>query len=198
VRLLVKRVIDVVLAAAALVLLLPIMFVVAVMIRFTSPGPAIFRQERCGLNGRRFVFYKFRSMCDGAEGMKAALQHLNAKDTAFKIPNDPRLTAVGRYIRKFSIDEWPQLWNVIRGDMALVGPRPAVPGEVENYKRWQRRRLRMRPGLTCLWAISGRDNLDFDTWMKLDMQYIDNWSLALDWKIILRTIPKVLLGRGAH
>lgn len=198
VRLLVKRVIDVVLAAAALVLLFPIMFVVAVMIRFTSPGPAIFRQERCGLNGRRFVFYKFRSMCDGAEGMKAALQHMNAKDTAFKIPNDPRLTAVGRYIRKFSIDEWPQLWNVIRGDMALVGPRPAVPGEVENYKRWQRRRLRMRPGLTCLWAISGRDNLDFDTWMKLDMQYIDNWSLALDWKIILRTIPQVLLGRGAH
>jgi exopolysaccharide biosynthesis polyprenyl glycosylphosphotransferase len=198
VRLLVKRVIDVVLAAAALVLLLPIMFVIAVMIRFTSPGPAIFRQERCGLNGRRFVFYKFRSMCDGAEEMKAALQHLNAKDTAFKIPNDPRLTVVGRFIRKFSIDEWPQLWNVIRGDMALVGPRPAVPGEVENYKRWQRRRLRMRPGLTCLWAISGRDNLDFDTWMKLDMQYIDNWSLALDWKIILRTIPQVLLGRGAH
>lgn len=198
VRLLVKRVIDVVLAAAALVLLLPIMFVIAVMIRFTSPGPAIFRQERCGLNGRRFVFYKFRSMCDGAEEMKAGLQHLNAKDTAFKIPNDPRLTAVGRYIRKFSIDEWPQLWNVIRGDMALVGPRPAVPDEVENYKRWQRRRLRMRPGLTCLWAISGRDNLDFDTWMKLDMQYIDNWSLALDWKIILRTIPQVLLGRGAH
>jgi lipopolysaccharide/colanic/teichoic acid biosynthesis glycosyltransferase len=191
-------VIDVVLAAAALVLLLPIMFVIVVIIRFTSPGPAIFRQERCGLNGRRFVFYKFRSMCDGAEEMKAALQHLNAKDTAFKIRNDPRLTVVGRYMRKFSIDEWPQLWNVIRGDMALVGPRPAVPGEVEHYKRWQRRRLRMRPGLTCLWAISGRDNLDFDTWMKLDMQYIDNWSLALDWKIILRTIPQVLLGRGAH
>ena len=198
VRLLVKRVIDVILAAAALVLLLPIMFIVAMLIRLTSKGPAIFRQERCGLNGRRFVFYKFRSMCDGAEDMKASLQHLNEKETAFKIPDDPRLTRVGRYIRKFSIDEWPQLWNVIRGDMALVGPRPAVPQEVENYKRWQRRRLRMRPGLTCLWAISGRDNLDFETWMKLDMQYIDTWSLALDWKIILRTIPQVLLGKGAH
>jgi len=198
VRLFVKRVIDVILAAAALVLLMPIMFVIAMLIRLTSKGPAIFRQERCGLNGRRFVFYKFRSMCDGAEDMKASLQHLNQKETAFKIPDDPRLTPVGRYIRKFSIDEWPQLWNVIRGDMALVGPRPAVPQEVECYQRWQRRRLRMRPGLTCLWAISGRDNLDFDTWMKLDMQYIDTWSLALDWKIILRTIPQVLLGRGAH
>ena len=198
VRLLVKRAIDVVLAAAALVVLMPIMLVVAMLIRLTSHGPAIFRQERCGLNGRRFVFYKFRSMCDGAEEMKASLQHLNRKETAFKIPDDPRLTQVGRYIRKFSIDEWPQLWNVIRGDMALVGPRPAVPQEVEHYKRWQRRRLRMRPGLTCLWAISGRDNLDFDTWMKLDMQYIDTWSLALDWKIILRTIPHVLLGKGAH
>ncbi len=198
VRLLVKRVIDVVLAAAALVLLMPIMIAIAVAIRLSSPGPAIFCQERCGLNGRRFVFYKFRSMCEGAEEMKAALRHLNQKNTVFKIPGDPRLTLVGRYIRKFSIDEWPQLWNVIRGDMALVGPRPAVPDEVELYKRWQRRRLRMRPGLTCLWAISGRDNLDFETWMKLDMQYIDNWSLALDCKIILRTIPQVLLGKGAH
>jgi exopolysaccharide biosynthesis polyprenyl glycosylphosphotransferase len=198
IRLFLKRAIDVILAAAALVLLLPVMLVIAMLIRLTSKGPAIFRQERCGLNGRRFVFYKFRSMCDGADDMKASLQHLNQKDTAFKIPDDPRLTSVGRYIRKFSIDEWPQLWNVIRGDMALVGPRPAVPEEVDNYKRWQRRRLRMRPGLTCLWAISGRDNLDFETWMKLDMQYIDNWSLALDWKIILRTIPQVLLGKGAH
>jgi lipopolysaccharide/colanic/teichoic acid biosynthesis glycosyltransferase len=137
-------------------------------------------------------------MCAEAETLKPALQHLNRKDLAFKIPDDPRLTPIGKYMRKFSVDEWPQLWNVLRGDMALVGPRPAVPEEVEQYKRWQRRRLRMRPGLTCLWAISGRDELDFDTWMKLDMQYIDNWSLALDWKIILRTIPTVFMGKGAH
>ena len=108
------------------------------------------------------------------------------------------LVRFGRLLRKFSVDEWPQLWNVLKGDMSLVGPRPAVPQEVDNYQRWQRRRLRMRPGLTCLWAIAGRDHLDFDTWMKMDMQYIDTWSLALDWKIMLRTIPRVLTGRGAH
>ena len=198
IRLLLKRVTDVLLAAAALVLLLPFMAAIALIIRLTSPGPAIFRQERCGLNGRRFVFYKFRSMCDNAEALKAQLMHLNRKQVAFKIPNDPRLTRIGSVLRKFSVDEWPQLWNVLRGDMSLVGPRPAVPGEVENYARWQRRRLRMRPGLTCLWAVSGRDALDFDTWMKMDMQYIDNWSLSLDWKIMLRTIPRVVSGKGAH
>jgi len=198
IRLLAKRGTDVVLAAAALVLLLPFMLLIALLIRITSPGPAIFRQERCGLNGRRFVFYKFRSMCDNAEELKPSVAHLSHKTTAFKIRNDPRLTGVGRVLRKFSIDEWPQLWNVLKGDMSLVGPRPAVPEEVENYETWQRRRLRMRPGLTCLWAVQGRDTLDFDTWMRMDMQYIDTWSLALDWKIILRTIPRVLTGRGAY
>jgi exopolysaccharide biosynthesis polyprenyl glycosylphosphotransferase len=198
IRLMLKRATDVVLAAGALVLISPFMMVVAALIRLTSPGPAIFRQVRCGLNGRRFVFYKFRSMCENAEELKADLQHLNEKQLAFKIPNDPRLTPLGRWLRKFSVDEWPQLWNVLRGDMSLVGPRPAVPEEVEQYKRWQRRRLRMRPGLTCLWTLAGRDRLDFETWMKLDMQYIDNWSLALDWKIIFHTIPRVLTGRGAH
>ena len=173
------------------------MLLTALLIRLTSPGPAIFRQERCGLNGRRFTFYKFRSMCDNAEELKASVMHMNQKSTAFKISNDPRLTGLGRVLRKFSIDEWPQLWNVLKGDMSLVGPRPAVPEEVEVYQQWQRLRLRMRPGLTCLWAVSGRDTLDFDTWMKLDMQNIDTWSLALDWKIILRTIPRVLIGRGA-
>ena len=198
IRLLVKRVTDVILAGAALVLLFPFMILIVALIKLTSPGPAIFRQVRCGLNGRRFTCYKFRSMCADAENRKAALAHLNQKQTAFKIPNDPRLTRVGRYMRKFSIDEWPQLWNVFKGEMSLVGPRPAVPEEVESYQRWQRRRLRMRPGLTCLWAVSGRDRLDFDTWMRLDMQYIDRWSLALDWKIILRTIPHVFLGKGAY
>jgi len=197
IRLLAKRFIDVALAAAALALMLPLMLFVALLIRLTSPGPAIFRQVRCGLNGRKFTFYKFRSMCNNAEDLKAALMDRSHRSTAFKLRNDPRLTAIGRYLRKFSIDEWPQLWNVLKGDMSLVGPRPAVPEEVELYQAWQRRRLRMRPGLTCLWAVAGRDSIDFETWMKMDMQYIDNWSLALDWKIILRTIPRVLTGRGA-
>ena len=198
IRLLVKRVMDVAIAAAGLVVLAPFMVLVAILIRLTSPGPAIFRQRRCGLNGRLFVFYKFRSMIDDAEKLRDQYGHLNVRGTAFKIPDDPRLTGLGRWLRKFSVDEWPQLWNVLRGDMSLVGPRPAVPVEVEQYARWQRRRLRMRPGLTCLWAISGRDSVDFETWMKLDMQYIDNWSLALDWKILLQTIPRVLTGHGAH
>jgi exopolysaccharide biosynthesis polyprenyl glycosylphosphotransferase len=197
IRLLVKRLTDVVIAAAGLVVLAPFMAAIAALIRLTSPGPAIFTQVRCGLNGRQFRFHKFRSMCENAEQLKASLEHLNTRRTVFKIPHDPRLTWLGWYLRKFSIDEWPQLWNVLRGDMSLVGPRPAVPSEVEHYQRWQRRRLRMRPGLTCLWAVSGRDNVDFDRWMKLDMQYIDNWSLALDWKILLRTIPRVMIGHGA-
>ena len=133
IRLLVKRVTDIALAAAALVLLFPVMLLVALMIRLTSPGPAIFRQERCGLNGRRFVFYKFRSMRDNAHQMRESLKHLSERQTAMKIPNDPRLTAIGRWLRKFSVDEWPQLWNVLKGDMSLVGPRPAVPEEVDQY-----------------------------------------------------------------
>ena len=198
IRLLVKRITDIAIAGAGLIVLSPLMLLVATFIRLTSPGPAIFRQVRCGLNGRRFLFFKFRSMVENAEELKPGLAHLSVRDTAFKIPHDPRLTALGRYLRKFSIDEWPQLWNVLRGDMSLVGPRPAVPSEVEQYQLWQRRRLRMRPGLTCLWAVSGRDKVDFETWMKLDMQYIDNWSLALDWKILLLTIPRVLTGHGAN
>jgi exopolysaccharide biosynthesis polyprenyl glycosylphosphotransferase len=199
VQLLVKRGIDVVIAAAGLLVLSPFMGLIALLVRLSSPGPAIFRQVRCGLNGRRFVFYKFRSMVENAEELKPQLAHLNTRDNVvFKIPDDPRLTPVGGVLRKFSIDEWPQLWNVLRGDMSLVGPRPAVPSEVDQYKCWQRRRLRMRPGITCLWAISGRDNVDFETWMKMDMQYIDNWSLSLDWKILLQTIPRVITGHGAN
>lgn len=198
VLLFIKRATDVMLACAALIVLSPLLLTIALLIKLTSHGPIIFRQVRCGLNGRRFVCYKFRSMIQDAEGLKQHLGHLNRKQTAFKIPNDPRLTIVGRFLRKFSLDELPQFWNVLKGEMSLVGPRPAVPEEVENYKRWQRRRLRMRPGLTCLWAISGRDELDFETWMRLDMQYIDRWSLGLDWKIMLRTIPQVLLGKGAN
>ena len=198
VRLLLKRVIDVTLAIVSLLLVAPIMAVVAILVKYTSPGPILFRQERCGLNGRRFVLYKFRSMVADAEVRKAGLAALNERKLVFKIRNDPRLTPLGRWLRKFSIDEWPQLWNVVRGDMSLVGPRPAIASEVEQYKRWQRRRLRMRPGLTCLWVVEGRDAVDFERWMELDMEYIDNWSLALDWKIMLRTIPQVVIGKGAH
>jgi exopolysaccharide biosynthesis polyprenyl glycosylphosphotransferase len=198
IRLLLKRAMDVVLAAAAMVLLLPFLVLIGLIVRWTSPGPALFRQTRCGLNGRTFTVYKFRSMVLDAENLQHSLRHLNQKQTAFKIAKDPRLTPVGRWLRKFSLDELPQFWNVLRGDMSLVGPRPAIPQEVENYQRWQRRRLRMRPGLTCLWALNGRDRLDFETWMKLDMQYIDNWSLGLDWNILMRTVPQVILGKGAN
>lgn len=197
-RLLVKRAADIVLAGAALAVLWPVMAGIAVLIRLSSPGPAIFRQVRCGLNGRRFVLYKFRTMVADAEARKAELAHLNVKKTAFKIPNDPRVTPLGRWLRKLSLDELPQLWNVLKGEMSLVGPRPPVPEEVGHYERWQRRRLRMRPGLTCLWTLAGRDELDFEEWMRLDLEYIDRWSLLLDAEIILKTIPHVLFGRGAN
>lgn len=197
-RLMLKRVTDVAVALLSLIAVSPIMLLVAVLIRVTSPGPIIFRQTRCGLNGRRFSLFKFRSMAADAEQRKAGLAALNERQLVFKMKNDPRLTSVGKWLRKFSIDEWPQLWNVLRGDMSLVGPRPAVPEEVDQYQRWQRRRLRMRPGLTCLWVVAGRDSVEFERWMQLDMEYIDTWSLALDWKIILRTIPQVVTGKGAH
>lgn len=197
VMLLVKRGVDVVLALTGLVVLSPVFLIAALLIRLTSPGPVIFRQLRCGLNGRTFTFYKFRSMVADAEARLHEVAHLNEKDIALKIKNDPRLTGVGKWLRKFSIDELPQLCNVLKGDMSLVGPRPAIPAEVAQYQRWQRRRLRMRPGLTCLWAVRGRDHVDFESWMRMDLQYIDNWSLGLDARIILLTIPHVLSGRGA-
>ena len=197
-RLVLKRCFDVVVSAAAIVLLSPVFLAVAALVKLTSPGPAVFSQARCGLNGRRFTMYKFRSMVEDAEEMKAQFHHLSHRKVAFKLFADPRVTILGRWLRRFSLDELPQLYNVLRGDMSIVGPRPPVPEEVDRYERWQRRRLRMRPGLTCLWAVSGRDRIDFNTWMRLDISYIENWSLGLDWSIILRTIPRVLAGHGAH
>lgn len=216
VRLFAKRAIDVVLSAVALLLAAPFMAIIAVAIRLTSPGKAIFRQERCGLNGRRFICYKFRSMREASDVVPVIAAEASAsgdghvqtnrngsgpaiRSIATKVsPDDPRVTPIGRWLRKFSLDELPQFYNVLRGDMALVGPRPAIPSEVEQYQRWQRRRLRMRPGITCLWALNGRDRLDFDSWMRMDMHYIDTWSLGLDCKILLKTIPQVLLGRDAN
>jgi len=197
VLLLAKRVIDVALATCLGIGLSPIVLIAAILIKTTSRGPLVFRQVRCGLNGRTFTLYKFRSMVADAEERLDEVAHLNRREIVTKIPNDPRLTGVGKWLRRFSIDEVPQLFNVLRGDMSMVGPRPAIPSEVARYERWQRRRLRMRPGLTSLWAVEGRDQVDFEKWMRLDMQYIDNWSLSLDARIILRTIPQVLSGRAS-
>jgi len=192
-----KRSLDVALSALILLLALPMISVVAVAIRVTGRN-VLFRQTRCGLNGRRFTLYKFRTMVAGAEERLSELQHLNEMDgPVFKSRNDPRVTRLGRFLRKFSLDELPQLWNVLRGDMSLVGPRPPIPEEVARYERWQRRRLSMKPGLTCLWQVNGRNELDFSSWMELDLEYIDSWSLQLDLKILLKTIPVVLSGRGA-
>jgi exopolysaccharide biosynthesis polyprenyl glycosylphosphotransferase len=194
----IKRALDVVLAVGLLVLLAPMLVVTALAIRLSSPGSVLFHQERIGLNGRIFTLYKFRTMIEDAHRKRVEVSHLNEMaGPVFKMKADPRVTVVGRFLRKFSLDELPQLWNVLKGDMSLVGPRPPIPEEVSLYERWQKRRLSMKPGLTCLWQISGRNNVDFDRWMELDLQYIDNWSPSLDLKILLRTIPVVLSGRGA-
>jgi exopolysaccharide biosynthesis polyprenyl glycosylphosphotransferase len=197
--LLVKRVTDLVGSTVALVLLSPIFFLVAVLVKATSRGPVFFTQPRVGLNGRTFTLYKFRSMYRDAEARRAALENRNEMSgPVFKIKNDPRITPVGTWMRRFSIDELPQFWNVLTGDMSLVGPRPPIPDEVKKYERWQRRRLSMKPGITCLWQVSGRNAIDFEKWMRLDLTYIDTWSLRLDVQILLRTIPVVLMARGAH
>jgi exopolysaccharide biosynthesis polyprenyl glycosylphosphotransferase len=196
--LLVKRLADFLLALVFLVLLSPLFLVLALLIKLTSRGPVIYRQTRCGLGGRQFTVYKCRSMQADADLHQEELEALNEMDgPVFKMRHDPRVTPVGRFMRRFSLDELPQLVNIIKGDMSFVGPRPPLPEEVEKYERWQRRRLRMVPGLTCLWALEGRNRLSFRRWMELDLEYIDNWSLALDLKILLKTIPTVLLGRGA-
>jgi exopolysaccharide biosynthesis polyprenyl glycosylphosphotransferase len=193
-----KRSADLIVSALALIVLSPLMLVLAILVRFTSPGPILYRQIRHGLNGRRFTLYKFRSMVANADELRSELDGLNEiEGAAFKMKNDPRCTPVGRWLRKFSLDELPQLWNVLIGEMSFVGPRPPLPQEVEMYAPWQRRRLRMRPGLTCLWTLEGRNRLSFDRLVQFDLAYIDNWSLWLDLKIFLKTIPHVALGRGA-
>lgn len=193
-----KRAMDVAASSAGLLVLSPLFAAVALLVKASSPGPVFFSQERMGLNGRRFKCHKFRTMVVDAEEKLPQLRHLNEVDgPVFKIRRDPRITPIGALLRKASIDELPQLWNVLVGEMSLVGPRPPIPAEVEKYERWQRRRLSMRPGITCLWQISGRSDIDFDRWMRLDLNYIDNWSFTLDIVILLKTIPAVLAARGA-
>jgi exopolysaccharide biosynthesis polyprenyl glycosylphosphotransferase len=193
-----KRAADLMVSALALIVLAPLLLILAILVRLSSPGPILYRQTRCGLNGRRFTLYKFRSMVANAEELRPDLEALNELEgPAFKMKHDPRCTPAGRWLRKFSLDELPQLWNVLIGDMSFVGPRPPLPPEVERYAPWQRRRLRMRPGLTCLWTLEGRNRLSFDRLVQFDLAYIDNWSLWLDLKIFLKSIPHVASGRGA-
>jgi exopolysaccharide biosynthesis polyprenyl glycosylphosphotransferase len=198
-QLLTKRILDFAVALLALALLAPLFLLTALLIRLTSPGPVFFIQERVGLNKRRFHMFKFRSMVADAERRQAELEHLNEVSGAvFKIKNDPRLTRLGRILRASSIDELPQLFNVLKGDMSLVGPRPLPLRDYVGFSEdWQRRRFSVRPGITCLWQIEGRSSVPFDKWMELDMEYIDRWSLALDIRILVKTIPAVLKGSGA-
>ncbi|MEO8056479.1 MAG: sugar transferase, partial [Acidobacteriota bacterium] len=195
-----KRTVDVLLSILLGAVAVVPVTLAALVIRLTSKGPALFRQTRVGLNGRPFTLVKLRTMVENAEERLAEVAHLNEHEgPVFKSAIDPRLTAFGRLIRRFSLDEIPQLWNVLRGEMSLVGPRPPLPEEVARYERWQRRRLSMKPGVTGLWQVSGRNEIPrFEEWTNLDLAYIDNWSLALDAKILLRTIPAVLTGRGAR
>jgi exopolysaccharide biosynthesis polyprenyl glycosylphosphotransferase len=191
-----KRVLDVVLAAVALVVLAPVLLVIALVVRMVDGGPVLFQQTRVGLHGRPFKVAKFRSMAPDAERRLEGLRIQNEiRGPAFKLTNDPRLTRTGRVLRATSLDELPQIWNVLLGQMSLVGPRPPLPSEVEGYDLWHRRRLSMKPGITGLWQVQGRREEDFDRWVELDLAYIDRWSIWLDVKIIARTIPAMFQGR---
>jgi exopolysaccharide biosynthesis polyprenyl glycosylphosphotransferase len=192
----VKRAFDLTVAGLALIVSSPILIAIAIWIRLRDGAPALFRQTRVGLHGRRFGVIKFRTMVPNAEALLADLAaHSEVEGAAFKMTDDPRVTRTGSFLRRTSLDELPQLWNVLRGDMSLVGPRPALPSEVEDYDLWHRRRLSMKPGITGLWQVSARRSASFDTWAQLDLSYIDRWSLWLDLKILARTVPAALEGR---
>jgi lipopolysaccharide/colanic/teichoic acid biosynthesis glycosyltransferase len=194
-----KRLLDILGASACLVLSSPLLLLAALAIKLESRGPVFYKSTRIGRGGRPFTFYKLRSMVNGADRHRHHLTHLNEADgPVFKITNDPRVTRVGRFLRSSSIDEIPQFFHVLSGDMSLVGPRPPIPEEVAQYEPWQLRRLDVRPGLTCLWQISGRSRIGFQEWMRLDLEYIKRQSAALDAKILLRTIPAVLSREGAY
>ncbi len=194
-----KRLLDLVGATVALIVSAPFVLLAALAIMIETHGPVLYRSTRVGRNGRPFTFYKLRSMVNGADRHRQHLSHLNECDgPVFKISRDPRVTVVGRFLRTTSLDELPQLWNVLRGEMSLVGPRPPLPEEVSHYQPWQMRRLDVRPGLTCLWQISGRSRIGFEEWMRLDLEYISRRSFRLDFQILLRTIPAVLSREGAY
>ena len=194
-----KRGIDVIVAGVGLILLSPIITIVACAIKLTSKGPIFFLQKRVGKNGELFNMYKFRSMVVNAEELKVKLKHKNEMSgPMFKIKDDPRITKVGKFIRKTSIDELPQLWNILKGDMSLVGPRPSLPKEVEQFDNWMFKRLTVRPGLTCYWQVSGRNNIDFEDWMKLDVKYVDERNFWIDIKLIFKTVFVLFGDKNAH
>ncbi len=194
-----KRIMDVIGSILLLVLFSPILLIAALAVKLTSPGPVIFKQQRVGKDGREFEFYKFRSMRASAEEERPLLDDDNEADgPIFKIQSDPRITPVGRFLRRTSIDELPQFWNVLIGNMSLVGPRPPLPEEVEQYSDWEYQRLAVVPGVTGIWQVSGRSDLDFETWVSMDIQYIQEWHPWLDFTLLARTVPAVLSGRGAY
>jgi exopolysaccharide biosynthesis polyprenyl glycosylphosphotransferase len=198
-ELLVKRLFDFVISGLGIIVLSPLFLLMSTLIKVTSKGPVLFKQDRLGLAGRSFTLYKFRTMRQGAHDVLSDFIDLTSMTTPeFKEKKTSWITPIGRFMRKFSIDELPQLLNVFVGHMSIVGPRPTVPDEVEKYKDWQRRRFSMKPGITCLWQVNGRNNVAFEDWMKLDLEYLDNWSLWLDAKILMKTVPVVLFGIGAY
>jgi exopolysaccharide biosynthesis polyprenyl glycosylphosphotransferase len=194
-----KRGFDIAVALIALIVTAPVLVAIALAIRLETPGPAIFRQTRLGKNGKPFTFYKFRGMVVDAEARRAEIEHLNEADgPIFKIRHDPRVTRVGRFLRRTSLDELPQLWNVLKGDMSLVGPRPPIPSVVVQYEPWQHGRLAVPGGISGLWQVAGRGALSFDEMVRLDIQYIAEWSFWLDLRIIFHTFAAVVTTRGAY
>jgi exopolysaccharide biosynthesis polyprenyl glycosylphosphotransferase len=194
-----KRAVDIIVALLFLVLLLPIIPVVVILIKLDSPGPVLFRQKRVGKRGKEFDFFKFRSMVEGAEQGIGALRPISSVDgPIFKLKDDPRITRTGRFLRRSSLDELPQLLNVLKGDMSIVGPRPNLPSEVSHYLPWQRKRLDVTPGITCYWQIAGRSHIGFQEWMRLDLEYIRKRSLKTDLQIMFKTIPAVIARKGAY
>jgi len=198
VKLAIKRVLDIVVAGAALVLLFPLFIVLGLMVKLTSPGPVFYRWHVVGKAGRPFVSYKFRSMVVNADELKADLEQFNEMSgPVFKLTNDPRLTRVGAWMRRYSLDELPQFYSVLKGDMSLVGPRPPLVTEYARFSDYQKQKLVVTPGITCLWQVNGRNNVaNFDEWVGLDLEYIRHWSLGLDLKILLKTVREVLVGSG--